>query len=92
VLCSQRPEDVLGVEDTRAAIQNCATKVIFNQDESSADLIRKNFGLTEREVEECMNFSPGEAILLSRGVRVPVYFRCSPSEYERFTTRPRETM
>ena len=91
VLCSQRPEDVLGSEDTRAAIQNCATKVIFNQDESSVDLVRKNFGLTEREAEDCVNFSSGEAILLSRGIRVPVYFKCSPSEYALFTTKPKES-
>jgi intein/homing endonuclease len=92
VLCSQRPEDVLGVEDTKAAIQNCATKIILSQDEASLNLVREAFGLTEREAEGCTDFSPGEAILLSRGIRVPLLFRCSPLEHLRFTTKPGEAL
>jgi type IV secretory pathway VirB4 component len=90
LLCSQRPADVFASEDGRAMIENCATKILLNQDEASADLIRKAFDLTDYEVEQCTNFSPGDAIIHSKGIRIPVRFMATPEEYRRFTTKPSE--
>jgi len=90
ILCSQRPADVFSSEKCRAAMENCATKILLNQDEASASLIKEVFGLTDYEVEQCTNFAPGDAILLSRGIRVPLHVMCTPEEHVRFTTKPTE--
>jgi hypothetical protein len=90
VLCSQRPADVLASEDGRAAIENCATKLIFNQDEASVGLAKSAFELTDYEAEQCTGLAPGDAFLLSKGVRIPVRFMCTPAEHARFTTKPTE--
>ncbi|MBC7218620.1 MAG: ATP-binding protein [Hadesarchaea archaeon] len=92
VLCSQRPADVFASEKCKAVIENCATKILFNQDEASANLIREAFDLTDFEIEQCTNFSQGEAILLSKGIRVPIRFMSTPEEHARFTTKPTEAL
>lgn len=92
VFASQRPDDVLASEAGRAAMQNCATKVFFQQDESTAELVRSTFGLTERESDESKDFLPGRAILMARGIKVPLEFISTPEEYVRFTTKPTEVI
>ncbi|MEM3452726.1 MAG: ATP-binding protein [Candidatus Hadarchaeum sp.] len=90
LLCSQRPADVFASEKGKAVIENCATKVLLNQDESSAALLKQAFDLTDYEVEQCTSFSPGDAIILSKGIRAPVRIMCTPEEYARFTTKATE--
>lgn len=90
VLASQRPADVLRSEKGRAAIENCSTKVILQQDEAAADLVRDSFNLTEREIRSSMEFEPGQAILTADNVKAPLKFIATEREYNRFTTKPGE--
>lgn len=90
LLASQHPEDVLESQSGKSALQNCASKVIMQEDQSSADLVGDSFGLTESEVEATMDFEPGQAILTSRDVKAPLKFVATPEEYRWFTTKPGE--
>lgn len=88
VLASQRPADVLESEAGRAAIENCATKVILRQDKSAIDLVSSAFNLTEQEVEASLEFNPGEAVLTAENVKAPLKFYATPTETDRFSTTP----
>ncbi len=90
LLASQRPDDVLASEAGRTALENSATKVILQQDQSAAELVGDAFGLTESEVDATLDFEPGQAILSSRDVKVPLKFVATSDEYRRFTTKPGE--
>jgi len=90
VLNSQRPADVLDSPAGRAALENCATKILLKQDETAVDLVAKTFGLTDAEKEAVTDYSPGEALLMSKGIRAQVKFLATPDEHATFTTKASE--
>jgi hypothetical protein len=90
---TQRAADVLGESDDkpglgRAIIENSATKILLRQDELSADVVARAFGLSEREREHLVELDSGNGFLIAQNVHVPIKFIASEEEEQVFTTKP----
>lgn len=93
IINTQRAADVLGESDEkpglgRSIIENSATKVLLRQDELSADVVARAFGLSEREREHLVELDSGNGFLIAQNVHVPIKFIASEEEEKIFTTRP----
>lgn len=93
IINTQRAADVLGESDDkpglgRSIIENSATKVLLRQDELSADVVARAFGLSEREREHLVELESGNGFLIAQNVHVPIKFIASEEEEQIFTTRP----
>jgi len=85
---SQRPADVLNVEAGRTALENAATKLIFNQDETSVGIIAEKFLLSDLEKDMVSNLGQGDAFILSGGTRGRLHFWATPDESSLFSSKP----
>jgi hypothetical protein len=65
-------------------------KVLFRQRGSAIGVVSRLFDLNELEAGELRTLAPGEALLVSRDYRIPLYVAISPELLRLFTTRPQE--
>jgi len=87
---SQRPADVLSNEAGCTALENAATKILFNQDEAAMPLLTQRFVLSDIERHLLTELSVGECLLTSRGTRARVRFLATVDEHALYTTKPKE--
>ena len=84
--------DVLEGAGGKALVENCASKVLLRQDEAAISLVCETFGLSGVEKEAVLEFQPGQGILISENVHIPVDFTATREEYAFFTTKPTERL
>jgi energy-coupling factor transporter ATP-binding protein EcfA2 len=93
-ICTQLVADFFGLEDHvgpgRAMVENCATKIVLKQDQSSSSTLRKAFNLSQVEERFIMDAKIGQGLLLTQEGHVPFYNHLSEVEQKLFTTRPKE--
>ena len=65
-------------------------KVLFRQRGSAIGVVSRLFDLNELEAGELRTLAPGEALLVSRDYRIPLYVAIPPELLGVFTTRPQE--
>ena len=88
ILNTQRIMDVL--DEGRALLENCATKILLRQDESAAGTLMEAFALSEAEIDAVLSFQTGQGLLIAENIHVPVDFTATDEEHKIFTTKPSE--
>jgi len=88
---TQRPSDVLEAGGAgKTVIENSATKILLRQDPISIDIVAKVFNLSEQEREFVTSVNPGEGLLITGNVHVPIKVVPTEEEYAMFSTKPSE--
>ena len=64
--------------------------MLFRQRGSAIGAVSRLFELNELEAGELRTLAPGEALLVSRDYRIPLYVAIPPELLRLFTTRPQE--
>jgi len=64
--------------------------MLFRQRGSAVGAVSRLWGLNELEAGELRTLAPGEALLVSRDYRIPLYVAIPPELLRLFTTRPQE--
>jgi len=64
--------------------------LLFRQRGSATGAVSRLFELNELEANELRTLTPGEALLVSRDYRIPLYVAMPPELLRLFTTRPQE--
>jgi len=64
--------------------------MLFRQRGSATRAVSRLFELNELEAGELRTLTPGEALLVSRDYRIPLYVAIPPELLRLFTTRPQE--
>lgn len=90
LLNSQRLADVIENQSGKAVIENCATKALLRQDESAIRLASETIGLSPAEMEALLELGPGQGLVVTDDIHVPVDFVATKEEYAVFTTKPAE--
>ena len=90
LLNSQRLADVIENQSGKAVIENCATKALLRQDESAIRLAGETIGLSPAEMETLLELGPGQGLIVTDDIHVPVDFVATKDEYAVFTTKPTE--
>jgi len=90
LLNSQRLADVIESQSGKAVIENCATKILLRQDESAIRLAAKTIGLSPTEMDTLLELGPGQGIVITDDIHIPVDFTATKDEYTIFTTKPTE--
>jgi len=90
ILNTQRAMDVLEGSGGRALLENCATKILLRQDESSVGTVGEAFALSEAEKDAVLSFQIGQGLLIAENIHVPVNFLATKEEHTIFTTKPTE--
>ena len=89
---THQPEDFLASPETRQILASAQTVVLMNLARSAADDLRKVCELSEREVEDIANLSPGSYVLIIRDVErhvthhIPVELIVVPRWWEMLDT------
>jgi len=65
-------------------------KIILEQDQAAAQVVREAFNLSESEEKFIFNAEAGQGILVTPEGRIPFYNYLSDAERRLFTTRPRD--
>ena len=89
-LATQHVSDMSASAGATVIRDTAGVTVIFRQKSASALAAGQLFELNELEVEEIKIQSPGEALLITKGHRIPIYVPVMPELMSRFTTNPEE--
>jgi hypothetical protein len=90
LLNSQRLADVLDNSAGKAVIENCATKVMLRQDESTIKQASQTIGLSTTEMETLLELEQGQGLIAAGDIRLQTEFLATTIENTLFTTKPTE--
>ena len=90
LLNSQRLADVLENSAGKAVIENCASKIMLRQDESTIKQASQTIGLSPAEMEALLELNQGQGLIVAGDIHLPIDFIASQNEYAIFTTKPTE--
>ncbi|MDR0461323.1 MAG: DUF87 domain-containing protein [Nitrososphaerota archaeon] len=90
LLNSQRLADILENSAGKAVIENCATKVMLRQDESTITMAGQTIGLSNTERETLLELNQGQGLIVAGDIHLPIDFLATNEEYNIFTTKPTE--
>ncbi len=89
-LATQHVSDLSASAGAAVIRDTAGVTVIFRQKSASAIAAAQLFELNELEADEIKVQAPGEALLVTKGHRIPIYVPVVPDLMARFTTNPEE--
>ena len=89
-LATQHVSDLSASAGAEVIRDTAGVTVIFRQKSASAMAAGQLFHLNEVEMDELITQGPGEALLVAKGRRIPIYVPVMPELMAAFTTNPRE--
>jgi len=89
-LATQHVSDLSASAGAEVIRDTAGVTVIFRQKSASARAAGQLFHLNEVETDELITQGPGEALLLVKGRRVPLYVPVMPELMSAFTTNPQD--
>jgi DNA helicase HerA-like ATPase len=90
LLNSQRLADILENSAGKTVIENCATKIVLRQDESTIKQAGQTIGLSVAEMETLLELNQGQGLIVAGDIHLPADFLATNEEYNIFTTKPTE--
>ncbi|MCL1977221.1 MAG: ATP-binding protein [Candidatus Bathyarchaeota archaeon] len=90
LLNSQRLADVLENPAGKAVIENCASKIMLRQDESTIKQASQTIGLSTAEMEMLLELEQGQGLIVAGDIRLQTEFLATTNENTLFTTKPTE--
>lgn len=91
-LGTQHIYDLESNVDAQVIRDTAELAILFRQRGNAVGAVSRIFELNEMEAAELRTLAPGEALLVSRDYRIPLYVAIPPNLLRLFTTRPRERM
>lgn len=83
IIATQQMNDVMAFENGKygkAVINNCATKIIMGLEDEEAKSVRKIIDLTETELANIKQYSPGSALMIAGSTRISIRFTPTDTE------------
>lgn len=91
-LSTQHAEDFARNTDAEFIRDTASVVLLFAQNPSAIPLLQGRFALSSAETRELVVLHPGEALLLTRHHRIPLYIPIPKERYPLYTTKPQEVI
>jgi conjugal transfer ATP-binding protein TraC len=89
-LATQHADDFARNPHAEVIRDTAASALLYAQQPSAAPLLQHLFHLNAAETQELVTLYPGEALLITRRFRMPIYTPIPPDRYPLYTTKPQE--
>jgi len=89
-IATQWAEDFLANPSAKMILDTAAMIVLLGQRASSLPALQEFFHLSNAEAQDLVVMYPGQALLITRSFRVPIYIPIPQERYPLYTTKPEE--
>lgn len=89
-LSTQHAEDFARNTDAEFIRDTAAVTLLFAQNSSAIPLLQERFALSGAEARDLVVLHAGEALLITRHHRIPIYVAVPRDRYPLYTTKPQE--